>query len=79
MTKATYHIVEHNGGWAYRVDDVLSETFPSHDLARKAAELAAKEQAVAGKTTTISYEDKGGRWHTEVARGDDRPETDVED
>jgi hypothetical protein len=25
-----------------------------------------------------SYEDKDGRWHTEVAAGDDRPQTDVE-
>ena len=41
-------------GWA----SVYSETFPSHDLARKAAERAAQEQAVAGETTGISYEDK---------------------
>jgi hypothetical protein len=78
MAKVTYEIVEHDGGWAYRVGDVYSETFPSHDLARKAAERAAHEQVVAGKTTGISYEDKEGRWHDEVARGDDRPETDVE-
>jgi hypothetical protein len=78
VTKVTYEIVEHDGGWAYRVGDVYSETFPSHDLARKAAERAAREQAVAGQTTGISYEDKQGRWHNEVARGDDRPETDVE-
>ncbi|MGO8917869.1 MAG: hypothetical protein ACLQJR_18355 [Stellaceae bacterium] len=78
MTKITYEIVEHDGGWAYRVGDVYSETFPSHDLARKAAERAAHEQVVAGETTGISYEDKRGRWHDEVARGDDRPETAVE-
>jgi hypothetical protein len=78
MTKITYEIVEHDGGWAYRADGVFSETFPSHDLARKAAERAAKEQAVPGETTGISYEDKDGRWHDEVARGNDRPETDVE-
>jgi hypothetical protein len=78
MTKVTYEIVEHDGGWAYRVGDVYSETFPSHDLARKAAERAAGEQVVAGETTGISYEDKQGRWHDELARGDDRPETDVE-
>jgi hypothetical protein len=77
MTKVTYEIVEHDGGWAYRVGDVYSETFASHDLARKAAERAAHEQVVAGETTGISYEDKQGRWHDEVARGDDRPETDV--
>jgi hypothetical protein len=78
MTKVTYEIVEHDGGWAYRVGDVYSETFPSHDLARKAAERAAREQAVSGETTGITYEDKQGRWHEEVARGDDRPEADVE-
>jgi len=78
MTKVTYEIVEHDGGWAYRVGDVYSETFPSHDLARKAAERAAGEQVIAGETTGISYEDKQGRWHDELARGDDRPETDVE-
>jgi Uncharacterized protein conserved in bacteria (DUF2188) len=78
MTKITYEIVEHDGGWAYRVDGVYSETFPSHDLARKAAKRAAAEQEVAGETTGITYEDKDGRWHEELSRGDDRPETDVE-
>jgi len=43
MTKITYEIVEHDGGWAYRADGVFSETFPSHDKARRAAERAAKE------------------------------------
>jgi hypothetical protein len=77
MTKITYEIVEHDGGWAYRVDGVYSETFGSHDLARKAAERAAREQVVPGVTTGISYEDKSGHWHEEIAAGNDRPETDV--
>ena len=77
MTKITYEIVEHDGGWAYRVDGVFSETFPTHDMARRAAERAAKEQVVPGETTTISYEDKEGRWHDERSAGTDRPETDV--
>lgn len=77
MSKIVYEIVEHDGGWAYKADGVFSETFPSHDAARRAAEVAAKEQVVAGSTTGISYEDKDGRWHDEVSRGDDRPETDV--
>ena len=77
MTKITYEIVEHDGGWAYRVDGVYSETFSSHDAARRAAESAAAEQVVPGATTGISYEDREGHWHDEVARGDDRPETDV--
>jgi hypothetical protein len=79
MVKVTYHIVEHDGGWAYRVDGVYSETFPSHALARKAGERAAREQMVAGDTAGISYEDKDGRWHEEVVAGTDRPETGVED
>jgi hypothetical protein len=78
MTKIIYEIVEHDGGWAYRVDGVFSETFPSHDMARHAAERAAREQVVGGATTGISYEDKEGHWHDEVSRGDDRPETEVE-
>jgi len=77
MTKIIYEIVEHDGGWAYRVNGVFSEAFPSHDMARRAAERAAKEQVVAGETVGISYEDTAGRWHDEVSAGDDRPETDV--
>jgi hypothetical protein len=77
MSKIVYEIVEHDGGWAYKADGVFSETFPSHDAARRAAERAAKEQVVAGSTTGISYEDRDGRWHDEISRGDDRPETDV--
>ena len=77
MTKVTYKIVQHDGGWAYQVDGVFSETFESHDVARRAAERAAKEQVVVGNTTDISYEDKEGRWHEELSKGDDRPETDV--
>ena len=78
MSKITYEIVEHDGGWAYRANGVFSETFPSHDAARKAAERAAAEQVIAGKTRGIVYEDKEGRWHEEVALGTDRPETAVE-
>src|SRR5436190_18115585 len=78
MPEVIYEIVEHDGGWAYRVDGVYSEPFPSHDEARRAAERAAKEQVIRGDTTDISYEDKEGRWHDELAKGSDRPETDDE-
>jgi hypothetical protein len=79
MTRVTYEIVEHDGGWAYRVDGVYSEPFPTHDLARKAADRAAHEQLVPGDTTGISYEDKEGHWHDEVSKGNDRPSTDIKD
>ena len=78
MTKIIYEVVEHDGGWAYRVNGVYSETFPSREQAHKAAQRAASEQEVAGAATGISYEDEQGRWHEELSRGDDRPETDVE-
>jgi hypothetical protein len=79
MTTVKYHVVEHDGGWAYKVGDVFSEAFPTHDEARRAAEIAAGEHEAPGETTDISWEDERGRWHDETARGDDRPETSVED
>ena len=77
MTKITYKIVEHDGGWAYKVGDVFSEPFPSHDEARRAAEHAAHQHVVPGEATVISYEDKDGRWHDEQSAGSSRPETEV--
>lgn len=79
MTNVTYEIVEHDGGWAYRLDGVYSETFRSHDAAFAAAKRAAVEQQRPGETTGITYEDDKGRWHFEISRGDDRPTTEVED
>jgi hypothetical protein len=79
MAKVTYHIVEHDGGWAYSVDGAFSETFPTHAQARTAARIAAAEQRLPGDNEIIEYEDADGRWHVEAARGQDRPETAVED
>ncbi|HXV00727.1 MAG TPA: DUF2188 domain-containing protein [Caulobacteraceae bacterium] len=79
MSKLIYHIVEHDGGWAYRADGVYSETFRTHEAARAAAERAAREQRVPGREVGISWEDDKGRWHDEIAGGDDRPVTEVED
>ena len=30
MSEVTYEIVEHDGGWAYKVAGVFSEPFPTH-------------------------------------------------
>jgi len=79
MSHVTYKIVRHEDGWAYTVDGVFSESFPNHAEALEAARRAAAEQRVPGQTETIEYEDANGRWHTELAPGRDRPETDVED
>ena len=74
-----YQIVEHDGGWAYKLGDVFSEPFPSHDQALEAAKRAAAEQEVPGETEGIEYQDERGRWHAEVAKGSDRPDTGVSD
>jgi hypothetical protein len=79
MTNVTYVIVEHDGGWAYKVGDVFSEPFPTHEAASAAAKRAAAEQRVPGTTEVIQYEDEKGVWHEETARGDDRPTTDIVD
>lgn len=78
MTRITYRIVEHDGGWAYRLGETYSETFASHDAARAAAVLASREQRVADQTAWIEYEKPDGEWVTERADGHDRPEADVE-
>ena len=78
MSHVTYRIVEHDGGWAYKLDDTFSETFPSHDAARAAAVTAAGEQRVADRTAFIEYADPTGAWITERADGHDRPDTSVE-
>ena len=79
MSHVTYEIVEHDGGWAYTVDGVFSETFTSHAAALAAARRAATEQRVPGRTEAIAYETPDGKWHSETASGKDRPETDIED
>jgi hypothetical protein len=78
MTKVTYKILQHDGGWAYEANGTYSEPFRTRQEARKAAKLAAKEQAVPGEIARILYEDEKGRWHDEVDSGSDRPRTEVE-
>jgi hypothetical protein len=79
MSHVTYKIVEHDGGWAYTVNGVFSESFPNRATALAAAKRAAAEQRTPGRTEVIEYETSDGRWHTETADGSDRPETDVDD
>ncbi len=79
MRKLYYRVVEHDGGWAYKLKDVFSETFTSHDAALAAAHRVAREQHVPGDTVNIEYQDEAGRWITELARSDDRPDAGVID
>ena len=79
MTDVTYEIVQHDGGWAYKVNGVFSESFPTHADALAAAKAAASEQEIPGYTEAIEYEDDKGQWHAETASGRDRPHTFVKD
>jgi hypothetical protein len=79
MSRITYEIVEHDGGWAYKVGSTYSETFPTRSDAVAAAKVAAAEQQVAGSTEGIEYEDTTGKWHNELSEGTDRPEANVEE
>jgi len=79
MPNIVYEVVEHDGGWAYKVGDVFSERFETHDQARQAADKAAARHELADETEVISYQDEKGDVHVEVAAGEDRPEADVED
>ena len=36
MPDVTYEIVQHDGGWAYKVHGVFSEAFPTHADSRMA-------------------------------------------
>ncbi|BCJ90740.1 hypothetical protein IZ6_14750 [Terrihabitans soli] len=79
MPEVIYRVVEHDGGWAYKLGDVFSETFRTHKQAADAAHRAAREQETPGDTAVIEYQDREGNWRTETARGSDRPDAEVED
>jgi hypothetical protein len=48
MAHITYEIVEHDGGWAYRLGETLSETYDSRQDATEGARSAASRQKVGG-------------------------------
>ncbi len=77
MSKIHYRLVKHDGGWAYKLGDVFSEPFRTHDIALAAARRVAAEQRVPGETSYIEFQTEDGVWHTELAAGIDRPEADV--
>jgi len=77
VARIHYRIVAHDGGWAYKLNDVFSEPFPSKSAAMAAAKRVAAEQHVPGDTTHIEYQDEAGTWHSELSEGDDRPDADV--
>jgi hypothetical protein len=77
MAKIVYEIVQHDGGWAYRVGKVVSEPFPTREAAHLAAQQAADRQRGGVSQHDIEFEDSSYHWHTE--RSGSGPDTDVDD
>lgn len=78
MTSVVYHVVQHDGGWAYRLVGVYSEPFTTREAAVDAAKRAAFEQQLPdARAAAISWEDESGVWHEELSKGDDRPDATV--
>jgi Uncharacterized protein conserved in bacteria (DUF2188) len=77
MPKFHYRVIQHDGGWAYRLNDVFSEPFSSRTAALAAARRVAAIQHIPGDTTHIEFQDEAGKWNTELSEGTDRPDTDV--
>jgi hypothetical protein len=79
MAELTYRIVQHDSGWAYKLGDVYSETYATHDEAMEAARAAARRQEQPGRTGDILFQDAAGKWHRELADGTRHPHADVSD
>jgi hypothetical protein len=63
MSKITYRVVKHNGGWAYENGSTSSEQFRTREAARKAARLAAAGHASAYTSAARTSESEEAQWH----------------
>jgi hypothetical protein len=55
MPKLTYEIVQHDGGWAYKVNGVFSEPFSTHAEALAAARAAAEDHRGKAPSNISAY------------------------
>jgi hypothetical protein len=69
MVEVHYHVVQHDGGWTYKVGDVFAETYKTREAAESAARRAAAEQRSGNEPAEIEYEDERGKWHAEHSDG----------
>ena len=53
MPDVTYQIVQHDGGWAYRVNGVFSETFSTHRVTARSARCNRTERCATDATVAI--------------------------
>lgn len=48
-----YEVVEHDGGWTYKLGDVFAETYKTREEAAAAAHEVAEEQKLSGPDEVI--------------------------
>jgi hypothetical protein len=77
MSHVTYQIVEHDGGWAYKVGDCLLRVLCVQGVGADSRPESGSGTNGPGDDEAIEYEDKVGKWHDEDAKGSDRPDTEV--
>ncbi len=75
----TYHVAPHDDGWAYRLEDVWSEPFPTFEEAQAAAQEAAERQHQGGRSAEIVYQTADGSWRRESVKPSDQPDVSVTD
>jgi hypothetical protein len=63
MAYITYEIVEHDGGWAYKLGDTLSETYISREDALQGAKSAASRQKAGNGDVMVRERPSDGRRH----------------
>lgn len=77
--KVTYEIVQHDEGWAYRMNGAYSERFDSHDQALEAARIVLDQLRQQDAPARIIYQDENGHWIAEMSNGQDHPEAEIID
>jgi len=62
-----YQVVGHHQGWAYRLGDTYSRTFPTQFEATAAAKASALSMHEEGDETLVRVQDGPLQWRTELS------------
>ena len=77
MMKPNYEIVERDGGYAWKLGDALSETYPTREAANAAAIEDSHKRESGNGRKTAQAEGDARRWHNEMTDNDTGHETDI--
>jgi hypothetical protein len=62
MADITYQVLPHDNGWAYKLGNTLSETYPTADEAIVHAKDAASRQKIGDGDALLAYPAPDGGW-----------------